>query len=126
VSDDDGVVASRLELVEIQEVAAMLGQAAEPAVFSEAELRFARGKSDPVRRLAARLAAKRAAAALLGDGIGPEDVEVARRPGRAPELRLSPRGQRRLRELGADRALVSLTHGREQAAAAVLLLRGGR
>ena len=28
-------------------------------------------------------------------------------------------------DLGADRTLVSLTHGRDQAAAAVLLLKGG-
>jgi phosphopantetheinyl transferase (holo-ACP synthase) len=52
-------------------------------------------------------------------------VEVVRRPGGPPRLGLSTRAQSRLHDLGADRTLVSLTHGREQAAASVLLLRGG-
>jgi phosphopantetheinyl transferase (holo-ACP synthase) len=38
---------------------------------------------------------------------------------------LSARAQERLRGRGAQAALVSLTHGREHAAAAVLLLRDG-
>ena len=87
-------------------------------------LAYARDKSDPERRLAARLAAKRAAAALLGAGMGEGEVEVLRSPGQPPRLRLSPRAEERLRVLGAERTLVSLTHGREQAAAAVLFVRG--
>jgi phosphopantetheinyl transferase (holo-ACP synthase) len=38
-------------------------------------------------------------------------------------MRLSPRAQARLAELGARRVLVSLTHARSLAAAVVVLLR---
>ena len=119
--DPDGVVASALEVLEVAEVAPLLAGGAHP--FSAEELAFARARSDPERRLAARLAAKRAAARLLGGDVSPADVEVSRRPGRPPAVRLSARAEARLREHGADRVLVSLTHERRHAAAAVLLLR---
>jgi holo-[acyl-carrier protein] synthase len=120
--DDDGVVAEAVEVLEIAEVAGLLASGRGP--FSEAELAYARDKSDPERRLAARLAAKRAAVRLLGAGVAEDDVEVLRGPGGPPRLRLSPRAEERMARLGATRALVSLTHGREHAAAAVLLVRG--
>jgi holo-[acyl-carrier protein] synthase len=123
-ADDEGVVASALELIEIAEVTALLGAGdAARTGFSEGELSYARARSDPERRLAARLAAKRAAARLLGGGVDVSDVEVVRARGGPPALRFSPRALERLRALGASRALVSLTHADAQAAAAVLLLR---
>lgn len=112
-------MASALELIEIDEVARLLAAGGE-GLFTEAERAYAGSKVDPERRLAARLAAKRAAARLLGVPLS--EVEVLRDPGRPPRLRLSARAQERLRELGAVRALVSLTHERRHAAAAVLLL----
>ena len=115
------MVASALEVLEVAEVAPLLASGAHP--FSAGELAFARARSDPERRLAARLAAKRAAARLLGGGVSPSDVEVSRRPGGPPHLRLSARAEARLREQGADQILVSLTHERRHAAAAVLLIR---
>ena len=120
---DDGVVGHAIEVLEIAEVAALLAAGARHP-FTRTELAYARATRDPERRLAARLAAKRAAARLLGGGVSPAEIEVVRRPGRPPRLGLSARARGRLAELGADRALCSLTHGREQAAAAVLLLRG--
>jgi phosphopantetheinyl transferase (holo-ACP synthase) len=60
---------------------------------------------------------------LLGPGVAEADVEVVRVPGGAPRLRLSARAQEALEKAGAQSALVSLTHGREHAAAAVLLVR---
>lgn len=120
---DDGVVAGAVEILEIDEVERLLAGGAD-AAFSEAERAFARSKSDPVRRLAARLAAKRAACRLLGGDVTPAEVEVVRDSAGPPGLRLSPRARRRLLSLGAARALVSLTHERRHAAAAVLLLRG--
>jgi phosphopantetheinyl transferase (holo-ACP synthase) len=120
----DDVVAHAVEVLDIAEAAALLrAGAAHP--FTEAELAYARRRSDPERRLAARLAAKRAAVRLLGNGVQPSEVVVLRGVGGPPRLKLSDKARERLAELGADRALVSLTHGREQAAAAVLLLRGG-
>jgi holo-[acyl-carrier-protein] synthase len=120
--DSDDVIAEAVEVLPITDVAPLL---AEPGhgPFSAAELAYARDKSDPERRLAARLAAKRAAVRLLGAGVAEADVEVVRVPGSAPRLRLSPRAQAALSKTGAGSALVSLTHGREHAAAAVLLVR---
>jgi len=121
---DDGVVGHAVEVLDIAEVAALLAPgAAHP--FTRAELAWAGARSDPERRLAARLAAKRAAARLLGGGVQPSEVEVVRAPGGPPSVRLSEKARERLAGLGAGRLLVTLTHGRDQAAAAVLLLRGG-
>ena len=120
----DDVVGHAVEVLDIAEVKALLSAGASHP-FMEAELAYARDKSDPDRRLAARLAAKRAAARLLGGGVQPGEIEVLRGAGGPPRLKLTGKARERLATLGADRALVSLTHGREQAAASVLLLRGG-
>jgi len=128
--DDEGVVACAFEIVEIEETERLLasaigeagGEAALPP-FSAGELRYARSKSDPARRLAARLAAKRAAVRALGGDARAEDVEVRRGAYGPPALHLSPRAEVLMRERGAVRALVSLTHERRHAAAAVLFLR---
>ncbi len=123
MTDDDGVVAEAFVLVDLAEVLDLVA-GGEDLPFTAGEMAYARAKSDPERRLAARLAAKRAASGLLGPGFGPGDVEVVRGQG-APSLRFSPAAEARLRALGATRALVSLTHERKQAAASVLLLRDG-
>jgi len=122
VDTDDGVIAETFEVLPITDVGPLLADGGH-GPFSDAELAYARDKSDPERRLAARLAAKRAAVRLLGSGISEADIEVTRVPGRAPGLRLSVRAQTALRASGATSTLVSLTHGREHAAAAVLLVR---
>lgn len=122
MTDDDGLVADAREVLEIVEVEPLLAREAD-SPFTPAELEYARSKSDPVRRLAARLAAKRAAVRLLGGGILLGDVEILRGRG-APRIELSARAAARLQALGATRILVSLTHGRTHAAAAVLLVRG--
>jgi phosphopantetheinyl transferase (holo-ACP synthase) len=110
-----GVVAAALRVVAIEEAACVPA-----ATFSDAERRYAASKSDPLRRLAARLAAKRAAAELLG--VAPAEVEVLPARGGPPGLRLTPAAERAREALGARRVLLSLTHGRSHAAAAVLLL----
>lgn len=119
---DDGVVAQAVEVLAISEVAPLLASGS-GGPFSEGELAYARDKSDPERRLAARLAAKRAGVRLLGPAVEERDIEVVRVPGGAPRLRLSPRAEEQLHARGAVSCLVSLTHGREHAAALVLLLR---
>jgi holo-[acyl-carrier protein] synthase len=123
VADDD-VVASAVEILEIAEALPSTRAAAAKSPFSEDERAYAFARSDPDRRLAARLAAKRAAVRLLGGDVGLRDVEVLRGRGGPPRLRLSPRAQARLEALGATATLVSLTHERRHAAASVLLLRG--
>jgi holo-[acyl-carrier protein] synthase len=119
---EDGVVGSAVEIVALEEAEALLAEGAD-AVFTPGELAFARARSDPGRRLAARLAAKRAAVRLLGGGAAPSEVEVVRGGYGPPRLELAGRARERLAALGASRALVSLTHERQHAAALVLLLR---
>jgi holo-[acyl-carrier-protein] synthase len=122
MADEDGVLASAMELLEIAQVVPLLQGPPALHLFTEAERLFARSKSDPERRLAARLAAKRAAARLLGDPLGPQDFEIVRSAGEPPRMALSERAAHRLREMGGSRVLVSLTHGREHAAASVLVV----
>ena len=116
---EDGVVAHALEVVEISEAAGLLPT----DTFSQAERAYALSKSDPERRLAARLAAKRAALRALGGPLRLEDVEILRTRGAPPALRLSAAGQKRLAAIGAQSLRVSLTHGQTHAAAVVLALR---
>jgi holo-[acyl-carrier protein] synthase len=113
------VVAHALEVVAIDEV-----EAARPGVFTSAERAYAESKSDPQRRLAARLAAKRAAVRALGGTVSLAEVEVRAGFGGPPTLHLSGAAAARLRELGGF-ARVSLTHGVRHAAASVLVLRAG-
>jgi len=128
VGESDGVVASGTSLVEIAEVERILERAPVEAVspFSPAELAYARERSDPARRLAARLAAKRAAATALGPGTEATDIAVHRDRYGPPSLRFSRRAEARLEAMGVRRTLVSLTHERTHAAAVVLLLREER
>ncbi len=107
----------------------LITDASDPAfagAFSAGEVAYAAEKADPERRLAARLAAKQAAVAALGGGLELRDIEIVRGRGGPPRVELSPRGLARLAEIGGNRVLVSLTHGREHAAAAVLVLGGPR
>ncbi len=121
-ADADGVVASRVEIVAMAEVERLLAETDPLHTFSESEIAYARARPDPARRLTARLAAKRAAAWLLGGAVTPADVEVVRGRYGPPTLRLSPRARERAAALGAGRALVSLTHERAHAAALVVLV----
>ena len=102
-----------------------IADADDPALagaFTAGERAYAASKSDPTRRLAARLAAKKAALQALGGGLALADVEVVRGRGGPPRLELSEPARARLLALGGERMMVSLTHGRTHAAAAVLVL----
>jgi len=123
--EEDGVAASALEVLEVEEVRTLLASGAGERVFTPGELAYAAARADPERRLAARLAAKRAACRALGGGLAEADVEVVRGEYGPPRLRLSAPARARLAALGAARALVSLTHERRHAAALVLLVREG-
>jgi len=119
----DGVLARARVVLEIEEVAQLLARGDGP--FTEAEWAYARSKSDPERRLAARLAAKRATREILGADLALEDIEVVAGRGGPPALRGSPAVEARVRERGGSRLLLSLTHERRHAAAVVLLLAAG-
>lgn len=79
----------------------------------------------PVPYLAARFAAKEAAVKALGtgfrDGISYQSVEVVPGPLGKPILRFLDQARTRASALGVARVHVSLTHGRDVAAAVVVL-----
>jgi holo-[acyl-carrier protein] synthase len=111
------VIGHEREVVEISALQALLDRGT--ARFSDEERRYADSKSDPLRRLAARWAAKCAAARALGADVEPDDIEIVRGSG-APQVRLSERAESRRRALGV-RVHVSLTHGLTHAAASIVL-----
>ena len=122
----DGIIARALQLVAIAEVAENLRAVpTHAAPFTERERAYAFSKSDPDRRLAARLAAKRAARAALDPTLALEEFEVVPARGGPPQLLLSERAARRASERGVERILLSLTHGLTHAAALVLLVGEG-
>ncbi|MBI5520758.1 MAG: holo-ACP synthase [Desulfovibrio sp.] len=80
---------------------------------------------DAAPYLAARFAAKEACAKALGTGfaggVTMKNIEVRSLPSGAPALTLSGAAQTRAEALGASRLHLSLTHGRDVAAAVVIL-----
>lgn len=96
-------------------------------LFTAREAEFVARRADPVRHLAARLAAKEATfKALAGNelarGIGWRDIEVVREDSH-PALVLHGRAARRAEELGMSRSWLTLTHSALTAAAFVVLER---
>ena len=79
----------------------------------------------PTAFVAARFAAKEAAAKALGTGFRRgvcfRSIEVRDLPSGKPELRLNGAALAILAELGGDSCSVSLTHGRDVAAAVVVI-----
>lgn len=121
------IVGLGLDVVELERVEATLkrfGERFTRRILTPAEQEAMPG-GRAVPYLAARFAAKEAASKALGTGIasgvGFHDMEILRLPSGQPELRLSGGAALRLRALGGARAHVSLTHGRDTAAAVVVL-----
>lgn len=78
-----------------------------------------------VQHLSARFAAKEAAVKALGtgfaEGITFKNVEIFNLNSGAPELTFNGKGLERSLELGVERILISVSHGRDTAAAVVIL-----
>jgi holo-[acyl-carrier protein] synthase len=87
----------------------------------------AAGDAAGARFLASRWAAKEAAYKALGPGPGPRvqfpDLQVERGESGRPELRLVGTARRRMQELGADMAHLSISHDHEYAIAHVIIER---
>jgi len=105
------------------------------ATFTEAELTYAQGeaKGRPAEHLAARFAAKEAALKALDQaagfaGIEPDEValteiEIVRDRRGRPALALHGRADRLANAVGADRALVTLSHDGNASVAVVVFER---
>ncbi len=94
------------------------------AVFTDAEMEYARAQRRPWLHLAARFAAKEATFKTIGCGIAGAiswcDVEVRRDEAGEPCLRLSGEVARRASTAGLHRFAVTVAHGRQYAIAVVL------
>ncbi len=89
-------------------------------IFTRGEIAYCIQRHDPTPSFAARFAAKEAFAKAVPAGAAPtwQEVEVVMGPGNQPGLRLAPRLETLL---PGRRILVSLTHSRDVAMAAVLI-----
>ena len=122
------IVAIGIDLVEIDRIAEVFkrrGDRFRGRVFTDQEVGYCENRSSRFASYAARFAAKEAVMKALGtgwaDGIGWRDVEVVAGTSGAPAIQLHGRALQRLREIGAERAYVSLTHSGNLAIAQVIL-----
>jgi len=122
------IVGIGIDLVEVERMRRLLdakGDRALERMFTIGEREYACTHPEPVRQLAARVAAKEAAfKALSGNdlarGIGWRELEVVSRHAQAPLLVLHGRAQERVAELAVTRVHLSLTHTEHMAAAYVI------
>lgn len=123
------IVGVGIDLVRISRVRELLGRWADRflrRVLSPQETAYCQARRDPAPHVAARFAAKEAAMKALGVGwVGASwhDLEVINAPSGQPTLRVSGRAAQHMARLGADTALISLTHDGDYAAAHVILSR---
>lgn len=117
------IVTTGIDLIAIDRVAATVARHGDRflhRVFTPAELEAAGGKP---ASLAARFAAKEAAAKALGCGIGAvgwRDIEVVSDARGRPALRLHGAAAARAAALGVTRLALSLAHERTLAVAVVV------
>jgi len=120
-----GIGHDQIELARIRRTLQRHGERFLERCFTDEERRFCLGRRDPAPGLAARYAAKEAAAKALGTGVARgiswREIEVRRRRDQRPTLHFHGRAAERADRLGVLRAHVSLTHSRELATAFVVL-----
>lgn len=94
-------------------------------VYTSGEQAYCLPRRSAAESLAARFAAKEAAAKALGTGISRgvtwSEIEVVREPGGKPSLRFHGRAAEIAAHLGVARAALSLTHTGQLAIASVVL-----
>jgi len=122
------IIGSGIDLTEvarIQKTVERHGARFLDRVYTSAEQAYCLPKRNAAESLAARFAAKEAAAKALGTGISRgvtwSEIEVVREPGGRPNLRFHGRAAEIAARLGVARAALSLTHTGELAIASVVL-----
>jgi holo-[acyl-carrier protein] synthase len=120
-----------LDVTEVDRIAALLERHGErflDRIFRDGEIR--RTRRQPLafaQHVAGRFAAKEAAMKALGTGwrgVAFRDIEVGRDARGKPLLRFHARALDRAASLEVVRGEVSITHGRDVAAAVVVLVTG--
>ena len=109
-----------IEIARVEAVVRRYGERFLNRIFTGQEQADARGQ---LASLAARFAAKEAAAKALGCGIGPVgwlDIEVTRDPERRPEIVLHGAAEQRAQALHLREWSVSLSHSKDYAIALVV------
>ena len=109
-----------VEIPRVRRVAEMYGQRFLDRVYTEREQQYCRGRPP---QLATRFAAKEAVMKTLGTGVRGvawREIEVVRRPGRAPTIELHGRAAAAARRMGIGSIAVSLSHSGELALAFVV------
>ena len=89
-------------------------------IYTDGEIAYSRGRAP---QLAARFAAKEAVMKALGTGIRGvrwRDVEVVRRRGRAPSIKLHGTALARAESMGIDNLALALSHSDSYAVAFVV------
>jgi holo-[acyl-carrier protein] synthase len=116
------------DLIEIARIAQSFDRFGErflQRIYTPAEIAYCLGKRSSAESLAARFAAKEAAAKALGTGIsrgvGWLDLEVVRQPSGKPTMRLTGRAAEIAAALGIARTSLSLTHSKDIALAVVVM-----
>jgi holo-[acyl-carrier protein] synthase len=122
------IIAIGIDIVEISRIEATFNRQGERfrrRVFTDAETDYCESVFAKFASYAARFAAKEAAMKALGtgwtDGVAFREIEVMRDEKGAPSLALSGRALERLRELGANRVHLSLSHSGDMAIAQVIM-----
>lgn len=122
------IVGTGIDLIEIARIQQSMdrhGRRFLDRVYTAAEQAYCLRKRNSAESLAARFAAKEAAAKALGTGISQGvswlEIEVVRAPSGEPGLRFSGRAAFIAARRGARRAALSLTHNVNLAMASVVL-----
>ncbi|HUN86864.1 MAG TPA: holo-ACP synthase [Terracidiphilus sp.] len=122
------IVGSGIDLVEIKRIQKSMdrfGKRFLDRVYTAAEQEYCLRKRNAAESLAARFAAKEAAAKALGTGISRGvnwlEIEVVRSPGSRPMLRFHGRAAWVADRIGAAQAALSISHTDDLAIASVVL-----
>lgn len=121
-----GLGTDLVEISRIEESVIKFGERFLEKIFLPSEISYAQSQSRPATHLAARFAAKEAAAKAFGTGIGEAlpwlGLEIGRHATGEPFLRLHAKASDLARSRGVSRTLVSLSHTQTMASATVALL----
>ena len=116
-----------IEVARVKGVCERQGERFLARVFTDEERAYCFGKAHPYPHLAARFAAKEAVSKCFTTGIGAElgwkSASIHHGLRDEPLVRLDEKGDALLRQLGATRVLVSLSHTETVAMAVVALIR---
>jgi len=128
---DRMIVGSGIDLIEVGRIARAVDRHGEHflnRIYTPAEQAYCLRKRSSPESLAARFAAKEAAAKALGTGISRGvnwlEIEVTREPGGRPTVRFHGRAAQLAATMRVVRAALSLTHTGDLAMASVVLESG--